>query len=60
MWIAVGALLLALLVAAAVRGVRGRLRSMGVRPRRRFSRCVAVNVVAVIAIVAFAFWKWVS
>ncbi|MDF1542230.1 MAG: hypothetical protein RQ731_04380 [Anaerosomatales bacterium] len=58
MWIAVGALLLALIALQLV-GARA-LSGMGVQPSRAVVALRAVNVAAVIAVVAFAFWKWVS
>jgi hypothetical protein len=58
MWIAVGALVLALIALQFV-GARA-LAGMGVRPSPAVLALRAVNVAAVIAIVAFAFWKWVS
>jgi hypothetical protein len=57
-WIVVGALLLTL-IALQVVGARA-LAGMGVRPSPAVLVLRAVNVVAVIAIVGFAFWKWVS
>jgi hypothetical protein len=58
MWIAVAVLLVAL-VALQVLGNRA-LAGMGVQPSPAVIALRAANVVAVVAIVAFAFWKWVS
>ena len=58
MWIVVVALLVAL-VALQVLGTRA-LAGMGVQPSPAVVALRAANVVAVIAIVVFAFWKWVS
>ncbi len=58
MWIAVGALLVAL-IALQVVGARA-LAGMGVQPSSAVVALRALNVVAVIGIVAFALWKWVS
>ncbi len=54
--------MLGLLVALAglhLIGVRA-LQGWGVRPSRAVLALRAVNVTAVIAVVAFAFWKWVG
>ena len=58
MWIVVGALLVALVLLQAV-GARA-LASMGMRPSPAVLALRALNVVGAIAVVAFAFWKWVS
>ena len=58
MWIVVGALLLAL-IALQLLGARA-LAEMGVHPSPAVLALRAINVVAVIAIVGFAFWKWVN
>lgn len=57
MWIVVGALLLAL-IALQIVGARA-LASLGMRASPAVLALRALNVVAAIAIVAFAFWKWV-
>ena len=58
MWIAVG-LLLAALIGLQVVGGRA-LAALGVRPSTGVVALRTVNTVAVIAIVGFAFWKWVN
>lgn len=58
MWIAVGALLVAL-VALQIVGARA-LADFGVRTSPAVRVLRAINVAVVIAVVAFAFWKWVS
>ena len=58
MWIVVGVLLVALVV-MQIMGLRA-LKDLGVRPSPLVTALKLVNVTAVIAIVAFAFWRWVS
>jgi hypothetical protein len=58
LWIIVLGLLVALVTLhlVAVRALEG----WGVRPSSAVLAMRAVNVVAAIAVVAFAFWKWVG
>lgn len=58
MWIVVGALLVALVV-MQIMGLRA-LKDLGVRPSPFVTALKAVNVTVVVAIVVFAFWRWVS
>jgi hypothetical protein len=58
LWITV-ALLLALLVALQLAAARG-LAEIGVRPSPAVVALRIVNLIAVVAVVAVAFWKWVS
>jgi len=58
LWIAV-ALLLAFLVALQFAAARG-LAEIGVRPSPAVVVLRIVNLIAVVAVVAVAFWKWVS
>jgi hypothetical protein len=58
LWIALGALLVAL-VWLQLRGVTA-LRDWGVTPSRAVLTLRAVNTIAVIALVVFAYLKWVS
>lgn len=58
LWIALGALLVAL-VWLQFRGVHA-LRDWGVAPSRAVIALRAVNTIAVIALVVFAYLKWVS
>jgi hypothetical protein len=58
MWIAV-ALLLAILAALQIAAAR-QLVEMGVRPSPAVVALRVLNLIAVVAVVALAFWKWVS